>query len=934
MTFYSPPLFSGNLKSNRKSNRKPNLKAWARSTSALGLLCWLGLVAPQPWAPQAWAQGAGEARPPVTSPAAQTETSIETPTEASTETQGQESADPSLDYGTDYGTVETLIVTGLPQITRNMGELKIDTDGVLDTLTNAEIELVTDFSLSEAATRIPGVYGVAFNSQPRWLSLRGFDARYNSTDLDGNPIWNSSENNRGTQLDLLPSSAVNQIDVVKSLTADIDPNSIGGHISVRTLRAFDGGTQPYVKARAQYAHFDQDNGRLSYRTDAVGKYTFNDGNMGVVFGVDLQKRNLYQDYFNLKDGLQALADGDALYEITTTKGTWRYERQDIHESNESYFAKFERRQSDQLYSFVTVNFYRVEDSVDTDRRRIYLDASSPKNVGHGLGTAKKGNIGYQIVDFTRDIDTLLLAGGVDYRLGDDSLVKARASWSRVRLVEDYFSSGKFEEFATWKVERDFDLTGDLGTFVLSDPTKGTDPNDYNYGGKTYEEKTVLDDDLYSVRVDYDKNTYADSLGLGYRAGVWFRRLERDHDRRIGEAGLNNGVTYSLADYRPDLTAVDIHRPDLSIDRGRYYQFLAQNSTRVEDDAANRGADYHLTEDVYAAYGMGLYATQKWRVIAGLRYEQTDVSDKLYRVEDGVVLPDRFSHSYNKTLPSVHVSYAPRENIRFRTAYTETMARPDFEAFAFGTSIKIDGTSRTTVKGNPNLGPRLSENIDFSGEYYFAELDGYVAVGLFSKDLSNEHFSQTTVIDNPADPTGAGKLRTTTFSDNGSAKLRGIETSFVINQFDMLAAPFNGLGLIANYTYLDGEWDVVLDDGTRRTIDSLRQQPKQMLNVTGTYKWRALTSSLAYNWSDEAFSGEFETRPTSAARPALNDIYYAPFGTLDAKLAYEMPSGLTVTFAAKNLTDETYQRKTGSNRDLASTHSQFGRSFYLGAQIKY
>lgn len=837
-----------------------------------------------------------------------------------------------------YGSVETLIVTGLPGITRNIRDLKIDTDGVLDTLTNKEIELANDFTLSEAAVRIPGVYGVAFNGQPRFISLRGFDARYNSTDLDGNPIWNSSENNRGTQLDLLPSSAINQIDVIKALTPDIDANSIGGHLSVRTLRAFDGGTQPYVKARGELALFDQDNSRDSYRTDAVGKFTFDGGNMGAVFGVDLQRRNFYQDVFDLRDGLKLFTNSAGAVVEIPERGTWRFDRQDVSERNESYFAKLEKRQSDEFYSFVTVNYYRVADAVQNNRRRAFVDTKDKRvsDAEQGRGKASGGTNAYQISDFTRDIDTWLFAGGFDYRLDADSLIKARASWSRVRLEEDFYSSGQFQDAtdASYLTTREFDITGPSGTFYLPDVNASTDPTLYSYSKSTYEEDTALDDDLYSVRVDYDHNTYAESLGFGARAGLWYRRLDRTHDRTVRQIGLPKTVSYNLADNRPDLTRVDFQDPSFSINRQSLHKLLSEKGVDTAGDVENLGADYNLQEDVYATYVMGLYATEQWRVIGGLRIEQTDIGDHIYRALNDVVTPDFFTRSYSETLPYALVSYAPRENIRIRAAFTQTMARPDFEAFAFGTSVTSDGLSRTTITGNPDLGPRLADNYDLSAEYYFSSLDGYVAVGVFKKDLSNEHFAQTTVVDNPADPTGQAKFRTTTYSGNGTATLQGIETSFAINRFDQLPAPFDGLGLLANYTYLDGEWNVLLDDGTRRTIDGLRNQPKQMLNLTGIFNYGPTTTSLAYNWSDEAFTGEFQSRPSYSAEPSLNDVFIAPFGTLDAKFSYEMPSGITFTVAAKNITDEAYEKKTGTRRDLAAGQSKFGRSFYAGLRIKY
>ncbi|MBA4761132.1 TonB-dependent receptor [Sphingomonas sp.] len=834
----------------------------------------------------------------------------------------------------DDPAVEEVLITGLPEIVRSIGQTKSQSDGVLDTLTNAEIELTSDYTLAEAAARIPGVYGTAFNGQPRFLSLRGFDARYNSTDLDGNPIWNSSENNRGTQLDLLPASAVNQIDVIKALTPDIDANSLGGHISVRTLRAFDGGRQTYVKGHAEYGWVDQGIGKDNYRIDAVGKTTFGDGNIGAVVGFDMQRRAAYQDSYDLRDGLQLLTVGGQTYEIPA-RGTWRYARSRTDEQSRSVFGKLEVREADRLYAFLTLNYYEVDDAVEVDRRRAFVD-TRPDRVrtpGQGTGTATRGSDGYQVADFTRDIDTLLLAGGADYRIGAATVVKARASWSRVRLLEDFYSSGDFEDVVNFGTSRTFDITGDFGIFDRN-RNVGTVPSAYVYGGATYEEDTALRDDLYSARIDLERNSYADSQGFGARAGLWWRRLDRDHDRVVREASLNPGVSYTFATNRPDLASVDFFDPAIRIDRDQLRTFIGANGSARADDVLNRGADYRLQEDVVAGYAMGLYSTDRLRVIGGVRIERTDLRDNLFVVTDGVVAPDSFEKDYTEILPSLHVSYVPVEPLKLRLAYTQTLARPDFEAFAFGSSIQNNGFDRTVVTGNRDIGPRLADNFDASIEYYLDRADAYFALGLFHKKIRNEHFAQTVITDNPADPSGIGTIRTTSFSSNGRAQVNGIEASFVMKRLRFLPRPLDGLGLIANYTYLDGRWDVVLDDGTRRRIDGLRNQPQQIANITGLYEIGPVKLSVAYNWAGETFTGEFQSRPSVAAEPALNDKWIAPYGTLDAKLAIRVVDPVELTFAARNLTDATYAVKTGLDRDLASEAAKVGRSFIVGTRIKF
>jgi len=54
----------------------------------------------------------------------------------------------------------------------------------------------------------------------------------------------------------------------------------------------------------------------------------------------------------------------------------------------------------------------------------------------------------------------------------------------------------------------------------------------------------------------------------------------------------------------------------------------------------------------------------------------------------------------------------------------------------------------------------------------------------------------------------------------------------------------GLRLSANYTFIDAELNAVLDDGTARTIQGLRNQPEQLFNAVASYEVGRFGASLA------------------------------------------------------------------------------------------
>lgn len=833
---------------------------------------------------------------------------------------------------------ETIVVTGNLEVVAPATQTKEDGIGVIDTLTSDQIDRTPDFTLAEAATRIPGVFGTSFQGQPRFLSLRGLDARYNSVSIDGNKIFNSSENNRGSQLDIVPASLISEVAVIKATTPDIDENSIGGHISVRTLRAFDGGTQPYLKGRVQYGVFDREEGAngddFSGRLDLVGKTTFGDGNIGVVAGIDLQQRASNEDFFNLRDGLQLFDVGSGNLLQIPARGTTRFER--IYTTNErtSAFGKLEARDRDRVYGFVALNYFGVQDEQQQDRKRFFVDTRPDRVVEaeDGFAIGGRGTEAFQFVDSVRDIDTFLLSSGLDYRVGDgEDVIKLRASWADVSLDEDFFISSRFERIAEFRRPRSLDIRGDFPIFTI-DPNVPTGAEFFENGRSTFEEDVDLRDDVYTIRAEYESNAYIGAQGFGFRLGGSFRRLDRDLDTIVQEREI--GIPYNFADNRPDLGDVDFLDLGIGIDRDQYFSVLNSNGTTVRDEFLNLGGDYILQEDALAGFAMAIYNGPNYQLVGGVRVVNTDLSVDNFTFTDGVVSANSFSNSYTNVLPSAHIAFEPATNWKLRGSFTQTIGRPDFEAFAFGTRIFNDGFSQTVISGNPDLEPRLSTNLDASVEYYFGGGDGLFAIGVFYKDIESEQFEQTFSEPNPADPLGEGQFRTTTFSNNGSSELFGIEVSAFMEDFSFIHPALEGLSLSANYTYIDAELNAVLNDGTERTIAGLRNQPEQLFNAVAAYETGPFGFSVAYNWQGEAFSGVFDTNPADVDNPGLNDIWFDSRGQLDASIWFDVTDQWQINVAAQNITDEDQLVRTGLERNLLRQAMFSEASYWFGLKFKY
>ena len=525
--------------------------------------------------------------------------------------------------------------------------------------------------------------------------------------------------------------------------------------------------------------------------------------------------------------------------------------------------------------------------------------------------------------------------GYDLKLANDGVLEFRVSYSDVDLEEDWDQSVVFEnnnnfssELATYHIGRD---SADI---IPDNPAAFANPALYaiKTDKETFNQDDDLEDALSSFRFNYLFNTQENALGWGLKTGLWWRQLDRNFDHAVERF---TGAPYTLADNNPTITTVDPNTPTF-IDREAYWAFNREFGTRRVPLDNNVDADYELTEDVTAGYFMLRHATVQMKVHAGVRVEHTSFENRNYRyVQDRTIDPITFelidnsftepldsSKSYTNWLPNLHVEYSPSDPWKLRFALTRTLARPDFELFAMGRTEIPDRNDLFIQESDPTIDPRVSDNVDVSIERYFPDIDGYVSLGLFTKDIDNEAFREQAKFTN----TAGGITTIERANNNGSANVKGLEFSVVIDRFEFFPEPFDGLGMYANYTYLDAEWDVVLSDGTRRAVPGLRNQPKQMLNASLFYDWGDWNASVAYLWRDRAFRGFGET----AQLDEWVDVYHR----VDVSVGYQLTDALEVTGFVRNATDSDYVYLTGRDRDRFLRHFSQGPSYWVGFKYKH
>lgn len=823
--------------------------------------------------------------------------------------------------------VGDVVVTARRSIDTSAVDIKRTAAATVDAVTASDIERTTDTTLPEALERVVGVSADAFygTSDAGYASIRGFDSRYNSMEIDGNPIWFSSQNNRGAQINMFPAGIVKETSVYKTVSPDQDHNAIGGHIALRTLRAFDGGAKPYLTLGARLGRYDQEsriNDGPSGSVYAAGKTTFGSTKQfGLVAGVNYQRYANADVYSGVDSYTQVNGQDQANGNIYTNSHYDKLTR------NLSLFGKLEVQATDKLYAFLSANLFDETKNLYLQRANTFVSATGGRTITQtGQGTATFTGGEGQVREYDYDVHrrAKIIGAGVDYALAGDTALVMRANYTD--FYNNVLLRNLGDGFRLSGVNGAYDLNGEVATVTPSDPTRYATLANWVFrntaatsGPAAYNRDQILKDKVYAARADLTHNVQASARGIGATAGVSWTRLDRGFDQNSRFFSLPGAPSLTLADFAPAGSSMADHAAIKTNWNGFWDRLWAGGVSRLDSAPTT---DYQLREDVLAGHAALYVSGANFRAIAGLRYEHTRDKTGTANLIRNVVTPVTRKHDYGNWLPNLQGWFEPRPQLRLRAAFTKTLGRPDFADFAPGLTTTFDANGVPTNNGtNPQLGPRVSTNYDAGIEYYLS--DGILALAVFRKNVDGETFSQRF---EERDAAGQLTAINTIPLNTGAAKLAGVEATFAKRRFERFPAPFNRLGVQANYTYLDGQWDVVLSNGAQRSVSGLRNQPKWLANLQLSYHAGPVDLNLNYRKRGRSFTGTF-------GATATGDRWIDGYDALDAKVSWKVRRGLSASIEARNLTGSYIRQTTGGYDSLYNTVGA-GRSYFAGVRYRY
>ncbi len=793
-------------------------------------------------------------------------------------------------------------------------------DNIVQVLPAEIITSLPNANIADAVGRLPSVTLERDEGEGKYVQIRGTEPRLSNVTIDGVNVPSPESGVRQIKLDVLASDLVSEVEINKTLQANMDGDGIGGSVNLKTKTAGEtpsitisglGGYTPIIGGRG----IDQFGATLGQRFGATKRF-------GVLLGAtyDYNGRGI-NDIEPVPTAGSAAPHYDSVdlrdYKYYRTRwglaGSTDYK---LGDESDVYFRGFYSTFQDYGNKWV----YTLNDGSDPqmsqDWRRPNYAVGSLVAGGHHVFSASSWLQWDISVARSR---TLSGSGGADYAWngGTSNCTDDPAITTNKYIPQ--FSPSCFTPGPTDAIDRanyaltdwsppTFGLSAQLNLQASASYARnyhlGTHAGTFEFGAKirnehkfdnTYDEIECVNLADSSANPGCD-NTPADLLQF---SGTQFADSFTDPNYYQKHEPFGNTVDYTKV------------QSFVGANPGSFTCLYNDYATPIPCSSP-RGADqnnYDLNERVTAGYLMNsIDFTSRIRLVAGVRFEATSVSTLSF---DGSITPTPMTltfkggGSYFDVLPSAALRIGLTQNSDLRLVYGRGISRPNPEDISQAVGQPDFTQNPPTVSiGNPNLKAEHGNDYDILYEQYLKPF-GMVSGGFFFKDLSDPIISTLTT---PTTGQFSGFLVTQP-GNAGSAYVGGVEIALV-QQLTFLPGALHGLGIIANYSYTFSQASGLPGRSDHPAL--LRQAPNTW-NISPSYDLGRLSARLglsynganifAYQWQDNA-------DPTGIHGPSGDNYLYAHL-QVDAQASIRMTKQLYAVVYGLNLNNEVFGFYNGS-----------------------
>ncbi len=806
--------------------------------------------------------------------------------------------------------IEKITVTGQRASIRKAIASQEAANNIVSVVSADDIGSLPDINAAEALARVPGVSVQRDQGEGRYVSVRGLGPDLNSVTINGALVPAPENGRRGVSLDVLPAGLIRSLEVTKTLTPDMDANSIGGTIEVKTLSAFD------LPGRIFTANLGGGYDTLAKKTSPFGSLLWADrflnGKLGVAVGASAEKREFASD--NVETGGAWTANRVSAIELR--------DYIPVRERN-ALALNLDYRADDNQQLFLKT--FLSDFSDDEFRDRLTISNITGGTAAEGVPFTARAERRLRQRKYTRDISSIVFGGSQRF-----DAWKLEGAIGISKANEDQPDALNDVQF------RQNGVTGitfvDTVLPTLSGPSNLFNPALFNLNGITFQARLSKD------KEDHAKFDLSRKLSLGeadstIKFGAKTSRREKTND--TDQWSFNNASPTSpnfwgagpttLAGF---VTGNQLNFPqtiglaiDPNIVRSRVAGLSRQAATSLAASVVN---DWKMNEDINSFYLQSSSELTNWNVLFGVRQERTKfdaIGSQLSTAN--FVTPRIVSRSYTNTLPNLQIRRDLDKQTSIRFAYTKSVVRANFSQLAPG--IQFNSATEATV-GNPDLKPLQSTNFDLGIEHIIGQ-DGAASFYYFNKDIRD--FTYTTNL------AGTGQFATFTnvtgFVNGDGARVSGVELSYT-QALRMLPGWMNGFIVGVNATYTGSTAKLSRFDRTANFVltrnTSLPGQSDRVVNLMLGYETGPFSSRLAWN-----SKSRYLLQTGSDILSSDQDIWIDNQNQLDLSLKYQVTKYAQLSFEGLNLNREKYYAFQGVSR-LNAQNEQYGRTYRFAVNATF
>ena len=612
----------------------------------------------------------------------------------------------------DEQTLNEVTVTGVARKNTEIAVIQMTKSSpvIVSNVSAQEITKTQDTNAGEVIRRVPGVSLI----DDKFVMVRGLSQRYNNVWINGGAVPSSEADSRAFSFDLIPSSQIDNMQIVKTPSPEYPADYTGGFITIttkdipaeNTAELSVGGNWNDITSFSDFKYakgsgtdflgFDSGmrglNGGINSTLNSIA------GN-----GVDLLNNHLNNDW--------RVRNMNPVGDLKLSGSLGR--RWKLGDRQLGMIAAFNYSNEYRKYEDMQNNLFGVYDA-DKDQSN-YLRYSVDDQYNHNVRLGAMLNF------------TLLSAdGNSKYQLKNifNQIGNDRYTW-REGLSAQSDNENSAEYYYRSRTTYNGQITG-KHTFAL-------DELDWS-ASYSYANRNVPDRRRYLIN---------DALEPGVMQLTSPNDISREWtklDEHIVSAAVNDKHDFKFGSFTPSLKfgAYGEYRTRKYTTRDFIYNWNAASNTlpdgfRQNDlsemlsDESYFGADrLYLLEEQHMRnnykgnnyLGAGYFAANiplgKLNIYAGLRYEY-DHMELITNTRDNAESPFSHNYEYSDLFPSVNTTYKINDKHQLRLSYGKTVNRPEFREVS--PSVFYDFDLASNVQGNTDLKPCYIQNVDFRYEFY-------------------------------------------------------------------------------------------------------------------------------------------------------------------------------------------------------------------------